>query len=129
MPIHCKVATLKCFCKICNKCILYGRYCLTPQTPGIHHFLVCLICAKNNREVAKSGYKNVYFTINSLLKMLPHHFWCFHCLNFKKTFDKKKLKKTTIFLTSFKFLLCHKILRSDYRWQLNDYQRYPLNNS
>ena len=29
------------------------------------------------------------------LKMLPLHFECFHCLNFKTTFDKNVIKKAT----------------------------------
>ena len=45
------------------------------------------------------------------------------------TFDKTFMKKSYHFLTSSKFLLYRKILRTADRWQLNDYRKYPLNNS
>ena len=35
VPIHYKIAALSNFGKICQKCILFGRYFLTPLTPGI----------------------------------------------------------------------------------------------
>ena len=91
--------------------------------------LMSVICTKCIEAGTKSGYTNVCFTINSPLKMLPRHFWYFSCSSFKMTFDKNFMEKATIFLTSSKFLLRHKILGSGNRWQFNDYSKYPLNNS
>ena len=88
-----------------------------------------VICAKGYEELANSGYPNICFTINSLLKILPRHFRYFHCYNFKMTFDKDFLKKSRHFLTSSKFLLCHKLLRSGDRGRLmitgNTFQTIP----
>ena len=97
-----------------------------------HHHIFILINTDNMRKKQLSsgdlGYANVSITINHLLKMYTRHFQYFHCFNFIMTFDKKFMKKVP-FLTSSKFLICCKILHSGYRRQLNDYQKYPLNNS
>ena len=90
--------------------------------------LMCVICSNGNEVVANSGYTNVCFSINSLLKMLPRHFLYFHCSNLIMTFDKDFMKKSYHFLTSSRFLLYRKILRSGNCWQLNDYRKYHLNN-
>ena len=60
-----------------------------------------MICAKGDEAVTNSGYRNVYFTINGPLKMLPRHFWYFHCSNFKMTFDQKKIEKKQPFFNFF----------------------------
>ena len=91
--------------------------------------LVCVICAKSNEAVENSGYANVCFTINSLLKMLPLHFQYFYCSNFKMIFGKNFMRKATIFnffqisnmTAKFYFLVIFV--------QLSDYRKYPLNSS
>ena len=87
--------------------------------------LMCVICAKGNEVVANSCYTNICFTINVPLRMLPRHFWYFHCFNFKFDFRQKIYAKNCHFLTSSKFRLCRKTLRSGNRWQENS---GPLNN-
>ena len=90
------MAALSIFSKICQKEILFGRYFLTPQTPGY-----CFINVRNMRERQRSSGKfrlhKHLLTINSPLKMLPCHFRYFHCSNFKMTFDKFFLKSSCHF--------------------------------
>ena len=38
VPIHLKIAALSIFSKIFQKCILFGRYCLTLKTLGIYFY-------------------------------------------------------------------------------------------
>ena len=38
LHIHWKTAALSIFSKICQKCILFGQYCLTPQIPGTYFY-------------------------------------------------------------------------------------------
>ena len=80
-------------------------------------------------KTTKQWQIQVTLTFNTSLKMLFCHFRHFHCSNFKMTFDKNYFKKSYHFLHPSKFLLCCKILISRNRWQVNDYRKYPLNNS
>ena len=79
---------------------------------------------ESNEEVTESDYSNVCFTINSPLKVLPLHFWYFHCSTFKMTFYKNFMKTATL-----PFCNPFQNLRSGNRWQFNDYQKCTLNNS
>ena len=113
-PVHHKMEALSIFSKICQKCVLFRWYFVSPQTSGI-----CFIIARKYASNAMKQWQiqvTQTFTLH-LLKMLPHHFRYFYCSNFKMTFDKNFLKSYH-FLTSSKRLICRKLLRFGNRWHL-----------
>ena len=124
VPIHCKIMVLLIFSEVFSKCTLFGRYCLTSQTPGVY-LRETQQCAKSNKaEWEIRVTQKLCFTINSSLKILPCHFRYFHCSSFKMTFEKN-LSKRLPFWTFSKFLICGKILHSANRLQLNVYGNTP----
>ena len=103
VPIHRKMVALLTFSKICQKCILFGQYLLTPQTPGMF-LLGCIICAKGNKVTQTLVYDK------RPAKNATLSFSVFSLFQFQSDFWQKFYEKSYHFSTSFKFPQCQKTL-------------------